>query len=58
MIQFTVETEIRRPPKEVFAYVTEPTKLATWQTNTVSAKAQDDGLVRRGLQVAEPRAGP
>jgi hypothetical protein len=29
MIQFTIETEIARPVTEVFAYVTDPTKLAT-----------------------------
>src|SRR5438046_8263122 len=34
---FTIETEIARPPGEVFAYITDPAKLATWQANTVSA---------------------
>ena len=37
MIQFTVEAQIARSPTEVFAYATDPTKLATWQTNTISA---------------------
>jgi uncharacterized protein YndB with AHSA1/START domain len=29
MIKFTVGTEIARPPTDVFAYVTDPAKLAT-----------------------------
>ncbi len=42
MIQFTIDTEIERPVAEVFAYVTDPDKLATWQTNTVSAVQEGD----------------
>jgi uncharacterized protein YndB with AHSA1/START domain len=34
MIKFSVGTEIARSPTDVFAYVTDPTKLATWQTDT------------------------
>jgi hypothetical protein len=37
MVRFTVETEIARPPGEVFAQ-SPPAKLASWQTNTVSAR--------------------
>ena len=37
MIDFVIESEIGRSPPAVFAYVTNATKLATWQTNTVSA---------------------
>ena len=37
MIDFTIDTQIARPVGDVFAYVTDPDKLATWQTNTVSA---------------------
>jgi len=29
MVDFTIVTEIDRTPAEVFAYVTDPTKLAT-----------------------------
>lgn len=35
MIDFVIEREIARPPSEVFAYVVDATRLATWQTNTV-----------------------
>ena len=43
MIDFTVETRIDRPVAEVFAYATDPDKLPSWQTNTVSARREDDG---------------
>jgi uncharacterized protein YndB with AHSA1/START domain len=49
MIDFTIETEIERPPAEVFAYVTDPTKLATWQTNTVSAVPGVGRSAARGI---------
>ncbi|MDQ6806720.1 MAG: SRPBCC family protein [Actinomycetota bacterium] len=58
MIQFTVETEIARPPTEVFGYVTDPAKLATWQTNTVSAVAEDDGPLGLGTRLREVRRAP
>jgi uncharacterized protein YndB with AHSA1/START domain len=58
MIQFTVQTEIARPPAEVFAYVTDPTKLATWQTNTVSAIAETDGPLGIGTRLREVHRAP
>jgi uncharacterized protein YndB with AHSA1/START domain len=58
MIDFTIETEIERPPAEVFAYVTDPTKLATWQTNTVSAVPETDGPLRVGSRIREVHRAP
>jgi uncharacterized protein YndB with AHSA1/START domain len=58
MIQFTVGTEIARPPTEVFGYVTDPAKLATWQTNTISAVAQGDQPVGLGTRVREVHRAP
>jgi uncharacterized protein YndB with AHSA1/START domain len=58
MIEFTVHTDIARPTAEVFAYVTDPAKLATWQTNTVSAVPQDDGPLRVGTRVREVHRAP
>lgn len=58
MIQFTVETEIARSPTEVFAYATAPTKLATWQTNTISAAAEDDQPMRVGTRLREVHRAP
>jgi uncharacterized protein YndB with AHSA1/START domain len=46
-VDFAVETEIGSPVSTVFAYVTDPSKLATWQTNTVSVV--QDGVGRLGL---------
>jgi hypothetical protein len=51
MIKFTVGTEIARPPTDVFAYVTDAAKLATWQTNTISAVTEDDTPIALGTRV-------
>jgi len=58
MIDFTVETEIQRPPEQVFAYATDPEKLETWQTNTVSAIREDDGPMRVGSRLREVHSAP
>jgi len=58
MIDFTIDTRIDRSPEEVFDYVTDPDKLATWQTNTVSAVRQDEGPMRLGSRLAEVHSGP
>ena len=58
MFDFTVETEIERTPAEVFAYVTDATKLATWQTNTVSAVPETDGPLRVGSRIREVHRAP
>jgi uncharacterized protein YndB with AHSA1/START domain len=58
MIDFTIETEIKRPVTEVFAYVTDPAKLASWQTNTVSAAAEDGAPVHVGTRLREVHLGP
>jgi uncharacterized protein YndB with AHSA1/START domain len=51
MIDIVIETEILRPPAEVFAYVTDLTKLATWQTNTVSAVPEQPGPLALGSRI-------
>lgn len=58
MIEFTIDTEITRTPAEVFAYVTDPTKLATWQTNTISAVAEDDGPLGLRSRLHEVHRAP
>jgi uncharacterized protein YndB with AHSA1/START domain len=58
MIDFTIETRISRPVDEVFGYVTDPSKLATWQTNTVSAAQEGDGPVGLGTRIREVHRGP
>ncbi|MGZ4327114.1 MAG: SRPBCC family protein [Solirubrobacteraceae bacterium] len=58
MIDFTIQTDIDRPVGDVFAYVTDPSKLHTWQTNTVSAMVVGGGPVGLGSRVVEVRRGP
>jgi uncharacterized protein YndB with AHSA1/START domain len=58
MIEFTIETEIERAASEVFAYVTDPDKLHTWQTNTVSAVQEGDGPFGLGTRIREVHRAP
>ena len=58
MIDFTVETQIDRPVGEVFAYAVDPDKLASWQTNTVSARREDDGPYGVGSRLREVHRVP
>jgi uncharacterized protein YndB with AHSA1/START domain len=58
VIDFTIETDIERPVAEVFAYVTDPAKLASWQTNTVSAVPDRAGPLRVGTRIREVHRGP
>jgi uncharacterized protein YndB with AHSA1/START domain len=58
MIDFAIETEIARPVSAVFAHVTDPDKLATWQTNTVSAIQEDGGPLGLGTVLREVHRGP
>jgi uncharacterized protein YndB with AHSA1/START domain len=58
VIQFTVNTQIERPVAEVFAYATDPDRLATWQTNTVSAVADTEGPLRLGTRLREVHRAP
>jgi uncharacterized protein YndB with AHSA1/START domain len=58
MIDFTVETRIARPVHDVFAYATDPGRLATWQTTTVSARREDDGPYGVGSRLREVHRAP
>lgn len=58
MIDFTITTEIARPPAEVFAFATDPTQLPRWQTNTVSAAPEEPGPLRDGSRLREVHRGP
>src|ERR1700694_1153805 len=58
MIQFTRGTEIHRSPTKVFAYVTDPAKLATWQTNTISAVVENAQPFGVGTRVREVHRAP
>ena len=56
MIDLTVETRIARPVHDVFAYATDPDHLPSWQTNTVSARREDDGPYGVGSRLREVQA--
>jgi hypothetical protein len=58
MIDFTIETQIERPVADVFGYVSDPGKLATWQTNTVSAVPEGDGPFGLGTRLREVHRAP
>jgi uncharacterized protein YndB with AHSA1/START domain len=58
VIDFTIQTDIDRPATDVFAYVADPSKLHTWQPNTVSAMVVGGGDVGLGSRVVEVRRGP
>jgi uncharacterized protein YndB with AHSA1/START domain len=44
---------VRRPPGEVFAYMTDPGNLASWQPSKVSVEPLTDGPPRLGYRVRE-----
>jgi uncharacterized protein YndB with AHSA1/START domain len=58
MIDFTVESQIARPVHDVFAYATDPDRLSTWQTNTVSATREDTGPYGVGSRLREVHRAP
>jgi uncharacterized protein YndB with AHSA1/START domain len=58
MIDFTIETQIDRPVSDVFAHATDPAKLSTWQTNTVSAVQEGDGPLGVGTRLREVHRAP
>jgi uncharacterized protein YndB with AHSA1/START domain len=43
MAPITTTTEVARPPAEVFAYVTDPSRFVEWQRNVVSGRMDGDG---------------
>src|SRR5438309_1847992 len=45
--------EVRRPPAEVFAYMTDPANLASWQPPKVSVQPLTEGPPRLGYRVKE-----
>jgi uncharacterized protein YndB with AHSA1/START domain len=58
MIDVTIEMHIERPVADVFGYVSDPRKLATWQANTVSAVQEGDGPLGLGTRLREVHRAP
>jgi uncharacterized protein YndB with AHSA1/START domain len=47
--------DIARPPQEVWAYATDPTRLKEWQESLVEAKEQTEGPTRVGSRMTQTR---
>jgi uncharacterized protein YndB with AHSA1/START domain len=58
MIDFTLESRFDRSPADVFDYVSDPERLSTWQTNTVSSVPLTGGPIRVGTQLREVHRAP
>ena len=58
MIEFTIETYIEQPVTEVFDHVSDPDKLASWQTNTISSIQEGDGPLGVGTRLREIHRAP
>ena len=56
MIDFTLESRFDRSPTDVFDYVSDPERLPTWQTNTVSSVP--DGPMGVGTRLREVHRMP
>ena len=48
MAPISTTTEVARPPAEVFAYVTDPTRFVEWQQGVLSGHMDGDGPHRVG----------
>lgn len=53
MPSFEVTVEVARPPAEVFAYLTDVSKLPEWQAT--ASETSVDGAVRAGARIRERR---
>jgi uncharacterized protein YndB with AHSA1/START domain len=56
VIAFSFDVVVNRPVAEVFAYVTDPSKLSEWQTNTVEVEQLTDGPLGVGTRLREVHA--
>ena len=50
MASIVSRTEIARPPDEVFAYVTDPSRFAEWQEDAVDGRMRVEGPPRVGVR--------
>jgi uncharacterized protein YndB with AHSA1/START domain len=58
MAPIVARVEISRRPEDVFAYVTDPSRLAEWQESVVAVQSDEDAPVRVGSRaVVTRRAG-
>ena len=57
-MRITETFSVDRPPDVVFDYVTDPSKLAEWQTSKTSVQQLTDGPPRLGTRVRERTKPP
>jgi uncharacterized protein YndB with AHSA1/START domain len=57
-MRFEQTIQIDRPPEDVFAYMTDTSKLATWQTTTVDVLRDREGPLVQGERLREVHAAP
>jgi uncharacterized protein YndB with AHSA1/START domain len=57
-MRFEQELSIRRPPEAVFDYVTDPSKLASWQIHKTAIEPLTEGPPRLGSRFRERTKPP
>jgi uncharacterized protein YndB with AHSA1/START domain len=57
-MRFEQELSISRPREDVFDYVTDPAKLASWQTSKTLVEPLTDGPSRLGTRIRERTKPP
>lgn len=55
MAPITATVDVDRPAAEVFAYATDPTRFAEWQSGVVEGHLDDDGPPRVGAKCVTTR---
>jgi uncharacterized protein YndB with AHSA1/START domain len=58
LIHVELTVVVDRPVEQVFAYVTDPAKLAEWQPNVISVSKETEGPMGAGTRLREVRRGP
>jgi len=55
MIQHEVSIHLNRPVEQVFAFLMDSSKLATWQSNLIKSESLTEGPLRTGSRFHEVR---
>ena len=55
MAPIVAEVNVSRPPREVFAYATDPSRFSEWQSGVVSGHIEGDGPARVGSKCVMTR---
>lgn len=55
MAPITVSVDVDRPPEDVFAYATDPTRFAQWQSSVTGGRMDGDGQTAVGSKCVTVR---